>query len=137
MALFEIPFQDYRTFFLILARISVLLFFFPFFNARVIPVLGKAGLALIISLMLLPVVELPSDRFPETWAGTVQLVIGELLLGLVLGLMLQIFFEGVRVMGQLVGFQAGFAVASILDPQSGTQASIMANMAYFVAVLLF
>jgi flagellar biosynthetic protein FliR len=40
-------------------------------------------------------------------------------------------------MGQLVGFQTGFAIVNILDPQSGSQVSILGNMAYLVAITLF
>ncbi len=41
------------------------------------------------------------------------------------------------MMGQLVGFQTGFAITNILDPQSGTQVSILSNIAYLVAMVLF
>ena len=66
-----------------------------------------------------------------------QLILAELIIGMTLGLMVQIFFEGVRIMGQMVGFQTGFAITNVIDPQSGTQVSIFANLAYFVAITLF
>jgi len=51
--------------------------------------------------------------------------------------LVQMFFEGIRMMGQLVGFQTGFAIVNILDPQSGMQVSILSNMAYLLAMTLF
>ena len=65
------------------------------------------------------------------------MIISELLVGMILGLTVQVFFEAVSMMGQLVGFQTGFAIVNILDPQSGTQTSILSNMAYMVAMVLF
>lgn len=41
------------------------------------------------------------------------------------------------MMGQVVGFQTGFAITNILDPQNGIQTSILSNMAFFVAMILF
>jgi len=76
-------------------------------------------------------------EFPGMLWGMLQLMIAEFIIGMVLGLLVQIFFEAVRMMGQLVGFQTGFAITNILDPQSGMQVSILSNMAYLVAMVLF
>ena len=66
-----------------------------------------------------------------------QLILAEVIIGMILGLMVQMFFEGVRMMGQMVGFQTGFAITNVLDPQSGIQVSIFANTAYLTAIILF
>ncbi len=113
------------------------MFMFPFFNARVIPVLSKAGLALMISIILFSVINHKMIAFPDNLWGVVQFIITELIIGMILGLMVQLFFEGVRMMGQLVGFQTGFAITNILDPQSGVQVSIFSNFAYLVTMTIF
>ncbi len=130
-------YNDFESFFLIFLRVGVILFILPFFRSRVIPVLCKVGLTLVITLLLYPVTPMGEGVFPGTSGGMAQLVFGELLIGMILGLLLQLFFEGVRMMGHLVGFQTGFAISNILDPQTGTQVSVFANMAYWVAILLF
>jgi len=137
MELLPIQYEEFKAFFLILIRVSVILFMFPFFSSRVIPVLAKAGLALIISIILFPVINNKLFQFPNTLCETFQMVTGELIIGMILGLLVQIVFEGVRMMGQVVGFQTGFAITNILDPQSGMQVSILSNMAYFVAIVIF
>ncbi|MBW1674094.1 MAG: flagellar biosynthetic protein FliR, partial [Deltaproteobacteria bacterium] len=113
------------------------LFMFPIFSSRLIPVLAKAGLAFIITIILFPVINNKMVGFPDTLWGMVQLMITEFIIGMILGLLVQLFFEGIRMMGQLVGFQTGFAITNILDPQSGMQVSILSNMAYLVAMALF
>ncbi len=137
MDIFAISYQGYKAFFLILIRVSVILFMFPFFSSRIVPVLTKAGLALTITIILFPVVDNQMFEFPDKLFGMVQLILSELVIGIILGLLVQTFFEGVRMMGQLVGFQTGFAIANIIDPQSGIQVSIFSNMAYLLAVVLF
>ncbi|HUU40669.1 MAG TPA: flagellar biosynthetic protein FliR [Desulfatiglandales bacterium] len=138
MDLLPISHQEFKLFFLILIRVSVILFLLPFFSSRVIPVLSKAGLCLIVAIVLFPVVHISETvEFPDHLWEMIQLVITEFIIGMILGLIVEIFFEGVKMMGQLVGFQTGFAIVNILDPQSGTQVSILSNMAYFVAIALF
>ena len=137
MDIFAISYQEYKAFLLVLIRVSTILVMFPFFSARAIPVLCKAGMALMITIILFPVLNNELIAFPDTACGILQLVLGELIIGLILGLLVQIFFEGFKMMGQMVGFQTGFAITNIIDPQSGVQISIFSNMAYFVALISF
>ena len=137
MDLLPVSYQEFKSFFLILIRISVILFMFPIFSSRLIPVLAKAGLAFIITIILFPVINNKMVEFSDTLWGMVQLMITEFIIGMILALLVQMFFEGIRMMGQLVGFQTGFAITNILDPQSGMQVSILSNMAYLVAMTLF
>lgn len=137
MDFLQIPFKDFETFLLVLIRVSVILFLFPFFNSRVIPVLVKAGIAFLMTFALWPVIEKPDSRISWDLLSLMRLIGAEFVLGLCMGMIVQLFLEAVRIMGQLVGFQAGFAVASMLDPQTGSQASLLANFGYFVAITLF
>jgi len=137
MNFLPIQYQEFKTFFLILIRISVILLMFPFFSSRVIPVLVKAGLVLIITIVLFSVIDNKELQFPDTLCGIVQMITAELIIGMILGLLVKIVFEGIRMMGQLVGFQTGFAITNIIDPQSGMQVSILSNMAYLVAMVIF
>ena len=130
-------YQEVKSLFLVLIRVSAILFMFPFFSSRVIPVLCKAGLSFIVTIILFPVINNKLVEFPGTTWGIFQMIAAEFIIGMILGLTVQIFFEAVRMMGQLVGFQTGFAIVNILDPQSGSQTSILSNMAYFVAMALF
>lgn len=137
MELWPISDQDFKSFFFIFIRVGIIFIMFPFFNSRIIPTLSKVGLALLITIVLFPVVDVNRVEFPATPVGMAQLVLTELMIGMILGLLIQLFFEGVKFMGQWVGFQTGFAMVNIIDPQSGAQVSVLANLAYFVALVLF
>jgi len=137
MNFLPIQYQEFKAFFLILIRVSVILLMFPFFSSRIIPVLVKAGLVLIITIILFSVIDNKELQFPDTLCGMVQMITAELIIGMILGLLVRMLFEGIRMMGQLVGFQTGFAITNILDPQSGIQVSILSNIAYLVAMVLF
>jgi len=129
--------EQFKSFVLILIRISIVVFMFPILGSSIWPNLVKAGLALMISIVLLPVVQPDPALFPETILGGARLILSELVLGLIIGLTVRLFFTAVQLAGQLVGFQMGFAIANVLDPESGGQGPILAQMGYWVASLIF
>ncbi|MCK4388863.1 MAG: flagellar biosynthetic protein FliR [Desulfobacterales bacterium] len=129
--------EQFKSFVLILIRVSIVLFMVPVFGSGIWPNMVKAGLALIISIILLPVVEPAPALFPETILGGAGLILSELVLGLIIGLTIRLIFTAVQLAGQLVGFQMGFAIANVLDPESGSQSSILSQMGYWVAILIF
>ena len=129
--------EQFKSFVLILIRISIVLFMFPILGSGIWPNLLKAGLALMISIVLFPVVQPDPTLFPETILGGARLILSELVLGLVIGLTVRLFFTAVQLAGQLVGFQMGFAIANVLDPEGGLQGPILAQMGYWVASLIF
>jgi len=137
MDLVNLQHNEIKVFLFILIRVGIILFLLPFFSSRMIPVLTKAGLALILTMILFPVSGSHIGSFPDTLWGMSGLVTGELIIGMILGLLVQLFFEGISMMGQLAGIETGFAIANVLDPQSGAQSSIMSNMAHLIALLLF
>lgn len=121
----------------ILIRVSCFLFMLPFFSARVIPIRVKAGLSLLISILLYPVLKNYIFHLPDRAVDIAYLIITEMLVGMILALFVELFFEAIRIMGQLVGYQTGFAITNIIDPQSSLQVSIFANLSYLMGVLFF
>ena len=137
MIITDTPFQDFNHFLLIFIRVGVILFLLPFFNSRRIQVMSKVGMTFMIAILLYPVIDVRSSTMPAGTIGIAQLIGGELVIGMILGLIVQVFFEGVKIMGEMVGFQTGLSIANIIDPQSGMQLSIFSNMAYLLAMILF
>jgi flagellar biosynthetic protein FliR len=132
-----VNFDTIEGFFLVLTRLSVMVFMLPFFNTRVFPALVKAGLSLVLAIILFPVLSMGNSTFPGSLTAFAGLMAVELIVGMTLGLMVMAVFEGVRLMGQVVGFETGFAIANVFDPQSGAQISLLANFAFFVSMTLF
>lgn len=127
----------FRTYMLVLLRISIVLFMFPIFSSDVFPAMLKMGLALVVSLLLYSVVQVDLTRFPLTMGATVLLVLAEALIGLTLGLCLRMFFGAIQLAGQVIGFQMGFAMINVMDPQTGANVSIMDQIGYWVSLIIF
>ncbi|MRR37949.1 flagellar biosynthetic protein FliR, partial [bacterium] len=65
------------------------------------------------------------------------LLFHELLIGLCLALSITVIFSGVQIAGELMGFQMGFSIVNVVDPVTGVDAPITANVLYIFAFLIF
>ncbi len=137
MELLNFSIDQFKVFLLILIRISVVLYLFPVFSSTMIPGPVKAGLALVMSLALMPVVPVDPARFPGNAIALLIYGVSEFFIGMVLALSIRIFLAAVELAGQLIGFQMGFAIINVLDPQTGTQVSIMGQIGNLVVLIVF
>jgi flagellar biosynthetic protein FliR len=129
--------EQFQTFLMVLIRISVVLYLFPVFSSSLIPAAVKAGLALAMALVLAPIVPVDTGRFPDSVPAVGMLMVSELFIGLVLGLSVRIFLVAVEFAGQVIGAQMGFAIINVLDPQTGTQMSIIGQIGNLVILVIF
>ncbi|MFO7885853.1 MAG: flagellar biosynthetic protein FliR [Desulfobacteraceae bacterium] len=129
--------EGFKIYLLVLARMGFVLFMLPVFSSTMLPVLVKAGLAMVISILLYSVVDIDPSLFPETVVGTGLLFLTEAMIGIMLGLCVRTFLGSVQLAGQVIGFQMGFSMINVVDPQSGANVSIMEQIAYWVALLIF
>ena len=128
--------NQFQIFLLVFIRVSVVLFLFPVFSSTMIPPTVKAGLAIIMAIILMPLVP-AGTTFPDSAAAVVMMMVSELFVGLVLALSVRLFLSAVELAGQMVGFQMGFAIINVLDPQTGTQVSIMGQIGNLVVLTIF
>lgn len=137
MATLNINLADFQIFLLIFLRVGAIMISMPLFGGRNIPFLFKAGLAISVSVILFPLLELKAFTYFSEPIPFAMGVVAEIMLGLIIGLSVNIIFAGIQLAGQLVGYQMGFAIANVMDPQTGMQSSIFAGFINIVALLLF
>ncbi|MDN2884600.1 flagellar biosynthetic protein FliR, partial [Campylobacter jejuni] len=120
------------TFMLLLARMSGLIVFFPFFSHNSIPMVIKSTIVLFLTMYLYPLARLESLRLDSFF---VLQLISEVIFGMMAGLMLQIIFAIIMMAGEQIAFTMGFTMASILDPSSGTSMPITAQILNLLALM--
>jgi flagellar biosynthetic protein FliR len=59
------------------------------------------------------------------------------LIGFILGLSVKVVFASIQLAGEFAGFQMGLSMAQIVDPSSGMDATLAAQLYYFIALLVF
>jgi flagellar biosynthetic protein FliR len=127
----------YQNFLLVSLRAGCLLYFCPPWDSRLIPVVVRVFSILGLSLALTPMVSPYLPSFPATWSAGVFLVIREFLIGLGCGLVFRFLFSGVEMAGNLVATQMGFGMATLLDPQTQAQNTLLAELLVLSATLIF
>lgn len=137
MDLLNFSVAEYKIFILVLIRVSIVLFMFPVFSSPVVPNMAKTSLALVFTLLIFPSIQMDPSLFPDSSVGFAILVAGEFVVGMVLGYTVDIFFGAVQLAGQIVGFQMGFSMINVIDPQSGANISMMSQIGYLVSILVF
>jgi len=122
-------------FLLALVRITAFFVTAPFFSSKGVPAMFKLGLGLFTALVLLPTIRLGEEQLILN--GTYfYYLIQETIIGLVLGWIAQIIFTSIHVAGSFIDMQIGFAIANVIDPQTGVQSPLIGNFKYTFAILL-
>jgi flagellar biosynthesis protein FliR len=137
MIQFNIDLAQIQVFFLIFIRISAILMSLPVIGGNNVPMVFKIGLALSVSVVFSPILKLEGFAYPFETIPFVLGILSEIILGLMIGLSINLVFAGIELAGQLTGYQMGFAIANVMDPQSGNQTSILASLLSISALLMF
>jgi flagellar biosynthetic protein FliR len=119
---------------LLLVRPAMLVSAAPAFGGTFAPALARVGMALMLSVTLLPLVTIPEVNGSLLVAG---LVLREMAIGLALGLAVQGLLSGAELAGQLTGFQLGLSYGSMVDPQSGVRNNLIAGLYGNLALITF
>ncbi|MGE4298734.1 MAG: flagellar biosynthetic protein FliR [Desulfovibrionaceae bacterium] len=137
MDLFNYSPDTLLSFFLTLFRCSLLIFLLPFFGGESVPKTVKPAVCLVMAVALFPYLHVPGSLFPSHPFTICIMLLGEITLGLVLGLVMRFLFAAVQTGGQLIGFQMGFAMVSAIDPDTGVQEAVTSHFLYMVSLLTF
>ncbi len=125
------------AFVLIFTRISACLLVSPLFGNQ-LPLIIRIGLCGAVSFALLPVLQGSFSAMPGSLLELVLLVGHEALIGLLLGMCLQVLALAVQMAGSLVDMQIGLSSAQLFNPMTNSVSTIFANFkSYLCIVLIF
>ncbi|AEJ61227.1 flagellar biosynthetic protein FliR [Spirochaeta thermophila DSM 6578] len=125
-----------EVFLLVFARVFTLLAISPLFSSSGIPGIARVGLAFFTSAAVFPWAS-SLYTIPETGLGYAFLLLGEVLVGLITGFFVLLYFSLFQIAGEFFGFQMGFNAASVYDPLSQEELPLMGQVMSNVAVLVF
>jgi len=127
-----------EAFLLVFIRVSAIILMIPVFGDTVVPAMVKWGLSLLMALIIYPLVKSGIGPLGDLDVISLALrIAGELLIGISIGFTAKFIFAGIQMAGELLGFQMGFSMASVIDPSSNTQVSVVAEFQYMLSLLLF
>jgi flagellar biosynthesis protein FliR len=122
----------------IFIRVGIIFAFVPFFSAEIIPRRLTTTIAFFLSLVLMPIVPPLQVKLEQmNILMLLGILLHETLIGMAIGLGIDVIYSGIQIAGELIGFQMGFSIANVVDPMSGISAPIISNVLYITAFLLF
>jgi flagellar biosynthesis protein FliR len=131
--------QHMLAFALVLARVAPLFVLAPLFSSKAFPPRVRAVTAVALAIGISPVAShalgdatIPTDVW--TIAG---LMVKELLVGMAFAFGIGALFAAMQTAGTLLDTMIGFMLGGILDPLTGTQASLLAQLYSMLGVLIF
>lgn len=135
--LYPSAWNQYLDITVVILRLLGLFLLAPAFNHRSIPVVIKIALAFALSLALYPVVRPMLGEFPSDLFGIVALAVRETVIGLFLGLSAHLAVEAIHTAAQFIGFQMGFGVGGLMDPQMQSSVTVLVPLYGWVVLMLF
>lgn len=129
-------------FLLVVARCAALLFTLPMFSMRTVPKSAKVAIAAYMAFILMDSAEFSAYGNILLMDGSfslyyVFLLIGEALIGIIIGFYVSIIFSAFSTAGQFFAFQMGFSAASAYDALSQVENPLMGQFLNLVAMLIF
>lgn len=117
-------------------RVAALVMTAPVFGARTVPVRIRLGLSFFITLVLMPGLA-RGPAVDVLGFDSIIITAQQVLIGVVMGFVLQMVLSAVITGGQIVAMQMGLGFAAMVDPQNGTQTPVLSQFYVIMVVLIY
>jgi flagellar biosynthetic protein FliR len=135
----EVPAQLLMVYLLVHLRFVGMLFTSPMFLATGMPMPFRYLCVVLLTLASVGTVE--SELIPmilfDSWVSISILAVRELLVGVAIGLLAELPLVALQVAGEQVGTAIGISMASVMDPLSQRQTSIVAQLHFLVGLWFY
>ncbi|HMM88657.1 flagellar biosynthetic protein FliR [Bradyrhizobium sp.] len=120
------------TFMLVFARVGAMVMLLPGFGESNIPVRIKLAIALLLTLILLPLHRNDYHVDLTSMAALGVLMVHEIAIGIVLGATARVTLAALAVAGSVIAQQLGLGFVTAVDPTQGQQGVLIGN---FLSIL--
>ncbi|WP_163971235.1 flagellar biosynthetic protein FliR [Oceanobacillus halotolerans] len=127
-----INFSTVPMFLLVFVRVMAFFVTMPLLSYRTVPTQFKVGFSFFLAMVMFYTIEPIDLMFDEQF---LLLLIKEIIVGLLIGLLAYIILSAVQIAGGFIDFQMGFAIANVVDPQTGAQSPLIGQYFYIFALL--
>ncbi len=118
---------------LIFVRVSSFFVTMPLFSYRSVPAQHRIAFSMVLSWLMYYTIDAQPFEIDGTYF---MLIMKEALIGLLIGFVAYMIISAIQIAGGFIDFQMGFAIANVVDPQTGAQSPLMGQYLYTFALLL-
>ena len=124
------------AFMLVFARIGAMVMLLPGLGESNIPVRVKLAIALLLTLIILPLHRQAYHVDMGSMAGLLVLMLHEIVIGIVLGATARVTLAALQVAGAVIAQQMGLGFVQSVDPTQGQQGVLVGNFLTMLGVTL-
>ncbi|WP_201713802.1 flagellar biosynthetic protein FliR [Rossellomorea arthrocnemi] len=118
---------------LVFVRVSAFFVTMPLFSYRNIPAQHRIAFSVVLSWVMYYTID--SKAF-DINGQYFLLIMKEAMVGLLIGFVAYMIVTAIQIAGGFIDFQMGFAIANVIDPQTGSQSPLTGQYLYTFALLL-
>jgi len=117
-------------------RVASFFMVIPMIGSRLLPVRIRLGLAIAVTVLLVPVLpEMPV--FDGISGENVVIILQQILIGTIMGFVIQVLFQVFVLGAQIAAMQMGLGFASTSDPANGVSVVILGQYYLMIVMMLF
>jgi flagellar biosynthesis protein FliR len=124
------------TFVLVFARMGAMVMLLPGFGESNIPVRVKLGIALLLTLIILPLHRADYHVDITSVTSLMVLMLHEIVIGIVLGATARVTLSALAVAGSVIAQQLGLGFVTAIDPTQGQQGQLIGNFLTILGMTL-
>ena len=129
--------EQVQLFLFSLLRVSAILVTMPIVGNALVPMQVKGGLSLLMTIMLYPFVQNDLSLVKYDFLPLMLRMAAEVFIGVVIGFTARFIFAGIQFAGDMIGFQMGFSIASVFDPLTSQEVSIISEFQFMMVMIIF
>ncbi len=131
-----VPLNPFLIFLVVLARVGGLVTFAPFWSHQAASAKIRVILAGVLALILSPIVAPQIAAPPSDIYQLLPILLGEIVIGMVLGFVGRIVFSSFELAAHLVASQMGFSLAGVIDPSTKAQTTAFGTIAQMLGLMV-
>ena len=124
------------TFMLVFARVGAMVMLLPGLGESNIPVRIKLAIALLLTLIILPLHRADYHVDLEALPALLIMMIYEILIGIVLGATARVTLSALQVAGAVIAQQLGLGFVTSVDPTQGQQGVVIGNFLTMLGITM-
>lgn len=121
---------------LVFARVGAMVMLMPGIGDNAVPPRIRLSFALLMALLLAPLVYRSVGPMPATVGGLAGAVIHEILIGLMIGSVLKLFFTALSTAGEIVSMQTTLSFAQSTNPSMGQSSTAVSTFLSMLGLTL-
>jgi len=124
---------SFAAYLLILTRVTAFFVTLPLFSYKAIPATQRVIFGALLAWIMVYTVDIPDLEINGAY---LLLIMKEAMTGLFIGIVAFIVMSAIQIAGGFIDFQMGFAIANVIDPQTGAQSPLLGQFFNSLAILL-